>query len=165
MPPSSTPMGIRRPPHLEREACLILPSTRMSRGGDATSSGMGTWGKTGRIPQQQERCLGGSSGTNRPSRPRWPTTNGGFTSKTDPGRDSAGSLTMPCPVCKRSVESGSDHRPCIFTLFADNTIQSIEEWDALATRPVTIVKGRVRVRLPLTSNETSGGNAAHRGSS
>ena len=71
---------------------------------------------------------------------------------------------MPCPVCKQSIHSEMDHRPCIFTLLEANTIQDVEEWEALATRPVTIIKGRVRVRLPLTSNETSGGNAAHSGS-
>jgi hypothetical protein len=35
----------------------------------------------------------------------------------------------------------------MFHLFESNTIQSIEEWQALA-RPVTIVKGRVRARIP-----------------
>jgi hypothetical protein len=54
---------------------------------------------------------------------------------------------MPCPVCKVTLESGQDHRPCIFKLLEANTIQDVDEWEALATRPVTIVKGRVRVRI------------------
>lgn len=37
---------------------------------------------------------------------------------------------------------------CLFQLFESNTIQSVEEWTALATKPVTIVKGRVRARIP-----------------
>lgn len=53
---------------------------------------------------------------------------------------------MPCPVCGQPIDA-ADHRSCIFHLFESNTIQSIEEWQALA-RPVTIVKGRVRARIP-----------------
>lgn len=54
---------------------------------------------------------------------------------------------MPCPICKYTIESGKDHRPCLFKMFDENTIQSVEEWEALATKPVTIVKGRIRVRI------------------
>lgn len=54
---------------------------------------------------------------------------------------------MPCPVCKTTIESGVDHRMCVFQLFESNTIQSVEEWTAMATKPVTIVKGRIRARI------------------
>lgn len=69
---------------------------------------------------------------------------------------------MPCPVCKQTIESGVDHKPCVFQLFESNTIQSVEEWTAMATKPVTIVKGRVRARIPresLTSDSSSPPNA------
>ena len=58
---------------------------------------------------------------------------------------------MPCPVCKTTIESGADHRPCVFQLFESNTIRSVEEWEVLSTKPLTIVKGRVRARIPRES--------------
>lgn len=61
---------------------------------------------------------------------------------------------MPCPVCKTTIEGGTEHRACIFQLFDENKIQTIEDWEALSTKPVTIVKGRIRARIPRESFTT-----------
>jgi hypothetical protein len=57
---------------------------------------------------------------------------------------------MPCPICSHAIGSGADHRRCVFRLLNLGTIQTVEEWEALAsdTKPKTIRKGRVRAVLP-----------------
>lgn len=52
---------------------------------------------------------------------------------------------MPCPVCSKPI--GGDHRYCVFKLLDENKIQSVEEWEAMCAKPVTIVKGRVRITV------------------
>lgn len=54
---------------------------------------------------------------------------------------------MPCPVCSKPIEGDVDHRVCVFTLFKENAIQSVEEWEKMAAKPTTVVKGRVRIRI------------------
>jgi hypothetical protein len=55
---------------------------------------------------------------------------------------------MPCPVCTKSIQSGADHRMCVFKLFDENKIQSVDEWEQMSEdKPKTIVKGRVRIRV------------------
>ena len=54
---------------------------------------------------------------------------------------------MPCPVCSKPIEGDADHRVCVFTLFKENAIQSVEEWEKMAAKPATVVKGRVRIRI------------------
>lgn len=53
---------------------------------------------------------------------------------------------MACPVCKKEVGAGSDHRWCLVELFKTNVIKSVAEWEAMC-RPVTVRKGRVRALL------------------
>lgn len=53
---------------------------------------------------------------------------------------------MPCPVCNKTIESGADHRMCVFKLFDENKIQSVDEWEAMC-KPKTLVKRRVRIRV------------------
>lgn len=37
---------------------------------------------------------------------------------------------------------------CVFKLFDQNKIQSVDEWEQMASdKPKTIVKGRVRIRV------------------
>jgi hypothetical protein len=52
---------------------------------------------------------------------------------------------MPCPVCAQPL--GADHRLCVFKLLEENKIQTVDEWERLTTKPVTIVKGRVRITV------------------
>jgi hypothetical protein len=52
---------------------------------------------------------------------------------------------MPCPVCARPI--GGDHRLCVYKLLDENKIQSVDEWERMTTKPVTIVKGRVRITV------------------
>jgi hypothetical protein len=57
---------------------------------------------------------------------------------------------MPCPVCNRPVAptTQSEHRLCILTLFKDNRIQSVAEWEKLAKdKPKTRIKGTIEKRL------------------
>lgn len=54
---------------------------------------------------------------------------------------------MPCPVCSQPVAGGADHRMCVLSLFKSNKIQTVEEWTAMATKPETIIKGRIRIRV------------------
>lgn len=54
---------------------------------------------------------------------------------------------MPCPVCHHTIESGADHRRCVFKLLDENKIQTVEEWEIMC-KPKTIRKGRVRARIP-----------------
>lgn len=54
---------------------------------------------------------------------------------------------MPCPVCTKPIGGDSDHRRCVFKLLDENKIQTVEEWEAMSTKPVTIVKGRVRITV------------------
>jgi hypothetical protein len=54
---------------------------------------------------------------------------------------------MPCPVCHRTIESGADHRRCVFKLLDENKIQTVEEWEIMC-KPKTIRKGRVRALVP-----------------
>ena len=55
-----------------------------------------------------------------------------------------------CPHCKIELSSGADHRMCLFTMFKENLIQSVDEWKAMCQppKPKTIRKGRIRVLLP-----------------
>ena len=53
---------------------------------------------------------------------------------------------MPCPICKHEVDQ-ADHRVCVYSLFKINAIQTVYQWEAMARKPVTIVKGRVRIRV------------------
>ena len=56
---------------------------------------------------------------------------------------------MPCPICQKEPGSGSDHRGCLVTLFRENKIQSIREWEDLCKppKPKTIIKGRVTIKI------------------
>jgi hypothetical protein len=36
---------------------------------------------------------------------------------------------------------------CVFKLLEENKIQTIEEWEKMTTKPVTVVKGRVRITV------------------
>jgi hypothetical protein len=55
---------------------------------------------------------------------------------------------MPCPVCIKPIDATSDHRRCVFHLLEQGTIQSVEEWEALSMKPLTIRKGRRRALIP-----------------
>ena len=61
------------------------------------------------------------------------------------GQDRPLTVKMPCPVCNRPI--GVDHRRCVFKLLDENKIQTVEEWEKMSTKPVTIVKGRVRITV------------------
>ena len=54
---------------------------------------------------------------------------------------------MPCPVCKQTPGSGTDHRLCLFELFKTNVIKSVSDWETMC-KPKTIKKGRIRALLP-----------------
>ena len=51
-----------------------------------------------------------------------------------------------CPECKAKLSEKTDHRLCLFTLFENNKIKSVADWEAMC-KPKTLVKGRIRVRL------------------
>jgi hypothetical protein len=55
---------------------------------------------------------------------------------------------MPCPVCKKLIDTDADHRRCFFKLLETNVVKNVDEWVALSTKPVTIKKGRVRALIP-----------------
>ena len=57
---------------------------------------------------------------------------------------------MPCPVCDLPIgHPDADHRMCVFHLLKTRAIQTLHEWEAMATdKPLTIRKGRVRAVLP-----------------
>ena len=59
---------------------------------------------------------------------------------------------MPCPVCRYTIESGADHRRCVFKLLDENKIQTAEEWEIMC-KPKTIRKGRVRALIPKEEKE------------
>ena len=50
---------------------------------------------------------------------------------------------MPCPICNQTI--GADHRKCVYQLFNENRIQSVEEWEKMTT--AVVIKGRVRIRV------------------
>lgn len=56
---------------------------------------------------------------------------------------------MPCPVCDCKIGE-ADHRACIVQLFRDNRIKSIKEWETLAMKPGTTVKGIVSLLVKKT---------------
>ena len=57
---------------------------------------------------------------------------------------------MPCPVCSLPIgHPDADHRMCVFKLLKTKTIQSVAEWEDMASdTPKTIRKGRIRAVLP-----------------
>ena len=76
-----------------------------------------------------------------------------FADKTDPPEGRALTIhTMPCPVCRYTIESGADHRRCVFKLIDENKIQTAEEWEIMC-KPKTIRKGRVRALIPKEEKE------------
>ncbi len=58
---------------------------------------------------------------------------------------------MSCPICSKPALEESDHRMCVFELFKTNGIKSVADWREMCKpkKPKTIVKGRIRVMLPV----------------
>ena len=51
-----------------------------------------------------------------------------------------------CIVCSKG--RGEDHRWCLVSLFKENKIKTVKEWEEASSKPTTLRKGRVRALVP-----------------